>query len=51
MLLGLELTIQIAILIRFVPLIDHFPDVNLPEELSASVDATSTIDIESDNQT
>ena len=35
----------------FVPLIDHFPDASVPEEVSISVDATSTTDIESDNQT
>ena len=35
----------------FVRLIDHFPDASLPEEVSISVDATSTTDIESDNQT
>ena len=33
------------------PLIDHFPDADLPEEASASVDIASTSDIESDNQT
>ena len=33
------------------PLIDHFPDADLPEEASASVDTASTADIESDNQT
>ena len=35
----------------FVPLIDYFPDADLPEEVSVSVDTASTSDIESDIQT
>ena len=34
----------------FMPLIEHFPDVNLPEEVSVSVDTDSTTDTLPDNQ-
>ena len=35
----------------FIPLIEHFPDANLPEEASVSVDTASTTDMLPDNQT
>ena len=34
----------------FMPLIEHFPDANLPEEGSVSVDTDSTTDTLPDNQ-
>ena len=33
------------------PLIENFPDANLPEEVSVSADTASTTDMEPDNQT